>query len=225
MSTSPYTTPVVRRKSWLPALSARANGALSGRATLSAVLHLITPGPELERAPYLCDADERVLDETMVHSLDRKADLVPGAYSAFVEDLTPVAHDLRAFPTDRLEPAHLIGRGGAEPGRGGFKKIDRRFNDFFENLQSPRDLHCTTTDAMAWARVADAGKAAAEATFDSLAPAEEAGWQARAHLRADGSAGGTRSRSGWRTGTHIQQQQWRQRQQQWQQQLQQRRWT
>ena len=64
-----------------------------------------------------------------------------------------------------------------------------------------RDLHCTTADAMAWARVADAGKAAAEATFDSLAPAEEAGWQARAHLRADGGADGTRSRSGWRTGT------------------------
>jgi hypothetical protein len=40
--------------------------------------------------------------------------------------------------------------------------------------------------AMAWARVADAGDAAAEATSDSLAPAEEAGWQARAHL--DGQA-------------------------------------
>ena len=49
--------------------------------------------------------------------------------------------------------------------------------------------------------MADAGDAAAEATFDSLAPAEEAGWQARAHLRADGGADGTRSRSGWRTGT------------------------
>jgi hypothetical protein len=31
--------------------------------------------PGLERAPQLCDADERVLDETMVHSLDTKADL------------------------------------------------------------------------------------------------------------------------------------------------------
>jgi hypothetical protein len=31
-----------------------------------------------------------------------------------------------------------------------------------------RDLHCTKADAIAWARVADAGDAAAESTSDSL---------------------------------------------------------
>jgi hypothetical protein len=63
-------------------------------------------------------------------------------------------------------------------------------------------LHGGRCDGMLWLGhvcVADAGDAAAEATSDSLAPAEEAGWQARAHLRADGGADGTCSRSGWST--------------------------
>jgi hypothetical protein len=38
-----------------------------------------------------------MLDETMAQPLDRKTDLVFGAYSAFVENLTLIVHDLRSF--------------------------------------------------------------------------------------------------------------------------------
>jgi hypothetical protein len=98
MSTSPHTT--TRPPGFLVTHDQRTrqSHALWARhALVSDVVnsHLIALGPKLERTYHLCD--ERVLDETMVQSLDRKIDLVFGAYSAFVENLTLIVHDLRTF--------------------------------------------------------------------------------------------------------------------------------
>ena len=98
MSTSPHTT--TRPPGFLVTHDQRTrqSHALWARhALVSDVVnsHLIALGPKLERTYHLCD--ERVLDETMAQSLDRKIDLVFGAYSAFVENLTLIVHDLRSF--------------------------------------------------------------------------------------------------------------------------------
>ena len=97
MSTSPHTT--TRPPGFLVTHDQRTrqSHALWARHLVNDVVnsHLIALDPKLERTYHLCD--ERVLDETMAQSLDRKIDLVFGAYSAFVENLTLIVHDLRSF--------------------------------------------------------------------------------------------------------------------------------
>ena len=83
MSTSPHTT--TRPPGFLVTHDQRTrqSHALWARHLVNDVVnsHLIALDPKLERTYHLCD--ERVLDETMAQSLDRKIDLVFWAYSAF----------------------------------------------------------------------------------------------------------------------------------------------